>query len=248
MPFDSTIIIVAVSLLVAAYVKGLTGMGFPLIATPMIALLLDIRTAVIILVIPNILMDLTLAVRSTSSTNFFRRYSWLLLMTAVGVFLGTKTLVMLPLWVLNLSLAVMILVFVGSNLFHLNYQVSPRLEGILSPIAGFVGGFLNGMTNVGAPATAVYLYSLRLSKSEFIKSIATIFIVNKIVQLIAITTWNLFNPWNLRLSVYVTLFIMAGFYLGLKTQDRVNQEAFNRVLLVLISFFGVALIVSTLAY
>jgi len=46
----------------------------------------------------------------------------------------------------------------------------------------------------------------------------------------------------------VTLFIMAGFYLGLKTQDRVNQEAFNRVLLVLISFFGVALIVSTLAY
>ena len=225
MPFDSTTIIVAVSLLVAAYVKGLTGMGFPLIATPMIALLLDIRTAVIILVIPNILMDLTLAVRSTSSTNFFRRYSWLLLMTAVGVFLGTKTLVMLPLWVLNLSLAVMILIFVGSNLFHLNYQVSPLLEGILSPIAGFVGGFLNGMTNVGAPATAVYLYSLRLPKSEFIKSIATIFIVSKIVQLIAITTWNLFNPLNLRLSVYVTLFIMAGFYLGLKTQDRVNQEA-----------------------
>ena len=105
-------------------------------------------------------MDLTLAVRSTSSTNFFRRYSWLLLMTAVGVFLGTKTLVMLPLWVLNLSLAIMILVFVGSNLFHLNYQVSPRLEGILSPIAGFVGGFLNGMTNVGAPATAVYLDQL----------------------------------------------------------------------------------------
>jgi uncharacterized membrane protein YfcA len=197
MPFDSTIIIVAVSLLVAAYVKGLTGMGFPLIATPMIALLLDIRTAVIILVIPNILMDLTLAVRTSSPTNIFRRYSWLLLMTAVGVFLGTKTLVMLPLWVLNLSLAVMILIFVGSNLFQHNYQVSPSLEGFLSPIAGFVGGFLNGMTNVGAPATAAYLYSLRLPKRDFIKSIATIFIVSKIVQLIAITTWNLFNPWNL---------------------------------------------------
>jgi uncharacterized membrane protein YfcA len=248
MPFDSTTIIVAVSLLVAAYVKGLTGMGFPLIATPMVTLLLDIRTAVIILVIPNILMDLTLAIRTSSSTNIFRRFFLLFLMTVVGVFLGTKTLVMLPLWILNLSLAIMVLIFVVSNLFRPNYQISPRTEGILSPFAGFVGGFLNGMTNVGAPATAIYLYCLQLPKSEFIKSIATIFIVSKVVQLIAITTWNLFNPWNLSLSVYVTLFIMAGFYLGLKTQDRVNEKVFNRVLLALISLFGVALIVNALAY
>lgn len=248
MPFDSTTIIVAVSLLVAAYVKGLTGMGFPLIATPMVTLLLDIRTAVIILVIPNILMDFTLAFRTSSPTNIFRRFNWLLIMTAGGVFLGTKTLVMLPLWILNLSLAIMVLIFVVSNLFHPNYQISPRMEGILSPFAGFVGGFLNGMTNVGAPATAVYLYCLQLPKSEFIKSIATIFIVSKVVQLIAITTWNLFNPWNLSLSAYVTLFIMAGFYLGLKTHDRVNQKAFNRMLLALISLFGVALIVNALAY
>jgi len=55
---DQTTILVGVFLLLAAYVKGTTGMGFPLIATPMVVLLLDIRTAITILIIPNIVMDI----------------------------------------------------------------------------------------------------------------------------------------------------------------------------------------------
>jgi len=57
MSFDPTTILVAGSLLLAAYVKGTTGLGFPLIATPMVALLLDIRIAITILIIPNIVME-----------------------------------------------------------------------------------------------------------------------------------------------------------------------------------------------
>ena len=57
--FDFTTVLIAVALLVAAFVKGATGMGFPMIATPMATLLLDIRLAVAILLIPNIVMDAT---------------------------------------------------------------------------------------------------------------------------------------------------------------------------------------------
>jgi len=58
MPLDLTTLLVGAALLLAAFVKGTTGFGFPLIATPMVALLLDIRTAIAILVIPNIVMDI----------------------------------------------------------------------------------------------------------------------------------------------------------------------------------------------
>ena len=222
-------------------------MGFPLIATPMVTLLLDIRTAVTILVIPNIVMDFTQAFRRGSPTPVFRRFGRLLFMTVLGVFLGTKTLVILPIWILNLSLGIMVVIFAAANLFESSYQVSPQLEGILSPIVGFISGFLNGMTNVSGPALAIYLYSLRLKKTDFVKSISTIFIVNKLGQLVAITTWNLLTPWNLALSVFVTFLIMTGFYLGLKTQDFVNQKVFNSALRTLIFIFGVVLIVHALS-
>ncbi|MBI2091362.1 MAG: sulfite exporter TauE/SafE family protein [Deltaproteobacteria bacterium] len=246
MVFDGTTLLIGLALLIAAFVKGTTGLGFPLIATPTVALILDIRTAVTILIIPNIVMDIAQVFRGSFPAEILRRFVWLILLTIVGVFLGTSLLVVLPLWVLNLSLGIMVLTFVTSNLLRLNFQIPPHLEGVLSPVVGVIGGFLNGMTNAAGPALAIYLYSLKLPKKEFIKSIATIFIVTKVTQLVAVSTWNLFTPSRILLSLEVTLFILAGFYAGLKTQDRVNQKTFNRGLLILLSIIGVTLVVRSL--
>jgi uncharacterized membrane protein YfcA len=242
MTLDPTTIAVGVALLLAAFVKGTTGFGFPLIATPMVALLLDIRTAITILILPNILMDAAQIFRGSFPSAIIRRFGWLLFLTIFGVFLGTKVLVMLPLWALNLSLGVMILAFVVSNFFRFEPAIPPRLERISSPGVGFAVGFLNGMTNAAGPVLASYLYSLKLPKTEFVRSISTIFMITKISQLAAVSTWNLFNFETLRLSAGVTVFVMLGFYFGLKTQDRVNQKTFNRALLIILFAIGVMLV------
>ncbi len=170
------------------------------------------------------------------------RFSWLFVLTVVGVFLGTSVLVSLPIWVLNLFLGIMVLFFVASNVFQFTIRMPPSVEAKVSPVVGLVGGFLNGMTNAAGPGLAIYLYSLDLPKREFIKSIATIFMITKVSQLVAVSTWNLFTPSRLILSLGVTLFVLVGFYLGLKTQDRVSQKSFNRVLMALLFIVGVALI------
>ena len=217
-------------------------MGFPLIATPTVALLLDIRIAITILIIPNIIMDVAQVFRGGFPYAVFLRFSWFFVMTVIGVFLGTTVLATLPLWVLNFCLGVMVLVFVVSNWLRFEFTISPQLERRLALPAGFISGFLNGMTNAAGPALAIYLYSLRLPKMEFIKSIATIFIITKLSQLVAVSTWNLFNWSTLSLSLEVTLFVLLGFYGGLKTQDRINQQTFNRGLLILLFVIGVILL------
>jgi uncharacterized protein len=242
MAFDLTHVLVGAALLLAAFVKGATGLGFPLIATPMLALLLDIRTAVVVLILPNILMDSAQTLRDGWPSEVLRRFSSLIIPTIVGVFLGTTVLVKTPLWILNFSLGVMVIVFVVSNLLKFDFIVTPRAEKILSPISGFISGFLNGMTNAAGPTLAIYLYSLKLEKRAFVKTIATIFMVTKLSQLVAVSTWNLFNWETITLSVQVLLFTLAGFYAGIKAQDRVNQRNFNRGLLALLSLIGVTLI------
>ena len=242
MPFDPIQILVGIALLFAAFVKGATGMGFPLIGTPTVALLLDIRTAIAILILPNLVMDITQIFRRGFPFDVVRRFPWFLLVTIIGVFVGTKVLVTLPLWILNLCLGVMVLVFIVSNWLRFEMEISPRLEKMLALPVGFVSGFLNGMTNAAGPALAIYLYNLKLQKREFIKTIATIFVITKLSQLVAVSTWNLFNWSTLSLSLEVTLFVLLGFYGGLKVQDRVNQQTFNRSLLVLLFVIGVTLV------
>lgn len=247
MPFDLNYLIVGFSLLLAAFVKGATGLGFPLIATPMVALLLDIRTAVTVLILPNLFMDSAQVMRDGFPYEIFRRFQALIAPTIIGVFLGTMVLVKLPLWILNACLGVMVLIFVISNLLKFDFTVSPRREKFLSPVCGFVSGFLNGMTNAAGPTLAIYLYSLKLEKRNFVKSIATIFVTTKLSQLVAISTWNLFNWYTIKLSLLVLVFTLAGFYAGVKAQDRVNQQTFNRGLLALLSLVGITLILRAFA-
>jgi len=242
MSFDLTHLFVGAALLFASFVKGVTGLGFPLIATPMVALLLDIRTAVTILILPNLVMDSAQVIRGGFPYEVFRRFAGLIAPTIIGVFLGTMVLVKLPLWMLNFCLGVMVLLFVFANMLKLDFMISPRAEKILSPLFGFISGFLNGMTNAAGPTLAIYLYSLKLEKRAFVKSISTIFVTTKLSQLVAISTWNLFNWATITLSIQVLVFTLAGFYAGMKIQDRVNQQTFNRGLSILLLLIGVILI------
>ena len=243
MAFDLTHVLIGASLLLAAFIKGATGLGFPLIATPAIALLLDIRTAVTVLILPNLFMDSAQVIRGGFPYDVLQRFSSLIVPTIIGVFLGTMVLVKTPLWVLNLCLGIMVVAFVISNMLKFEFTILPRSERILSPIFGLITGFLNGMTNAAGPTLAIYFYSLKLDKRTFVKSLATIFVTTKLSQLVAISTWNLFNRETVLLSVQVLLFTLAGFYAGVKAQDRVNQRNFNRGLLVFLSLIGMILIV-----
>jgi uncharacterized membrane protein YfcA len=242
MTFDLTYLLVGAALLFAAFVKGATGLGFPLIATPTVALLLDLRTAVTILILPNLFMDSAQVIRGGFPYEVFRRFAGLIAPTIIGVFLGTMVLVKLPLWILNFCLGVMVVVFVFSSTLRFDFTISTRAEKIIGPVCGFISGFLNGMTNAAGPTLAIYLYSLKLEKRTFVKSIATIFVTTKITQLVAISTWNLFNWQTITLSIQVLLFTLAGFYAGMKVQDRVNQQTFNRGLTVLLLLIGLTLI------
>ena len=115
MNLDPITLLVPLALLFASFVKGATGMGFPVIATPTLALLLDIRIAVTILIIPNLVMDAAQVTRGGFPFAVFRRFSGLVSLAVIGVFLGTKILVTLPLWVLNSCLGIMVLLFVLST-------------------------------------------------------------------------------------------------------------------------------------
>ena len=246
MSFDLTHVLVGAALLLAAFVKGASGLGFPLIATPSIALLLDIRTAVTVLILPNLFMDSAQTVRDGIPYDVFRRFAALILPTVIGVFLGTMALVRTPLWILNFCLGAMVLLFVLASVLKFEFTISARGEKILSPIFGFLSGFLNGLTNAAGPTLAIYLYSLKLDKRTFVKSLATIFVVTKVSQLVAISTWNLFNWETITLSVQVLLLTLAGFYAGIKAQDRVNQRNFNRGLLILLTVIGITLLARSL--
>jgi len=211
--------------------------------SPLLSLVVDVKTAVVVLILPNIVMDGIQFARRGAPLATVRRFGTLLLSGGVGIVLGTRVLTLLSPRTATLILGVFVLLFVALSVTGLAPKIPPHWEPWLSPPAGFAAGVIGGVTNSPATALVLYFHGIGLAKHDFISSIAFTFFFYKLVQLGAVTWYGLL-PWSLLgVSVALTAVALAGFAVGLRVQDRLDQRSFNRVVLVFLAVLGAWLLV-----
>ena len=235
--------LVALAVAAAAFVKGAIGFGFPTLGTPLLALVVDVKTAFLVLIVPNIVMDGLQFVRSGAHGATVRRLLPLVATGTVGVVLGTHLLAMLSARTVMLILGGFILAFVALSVTQLSPRLPPRWEPWASPVVGFVAGVVGGITNVPGTPLVLYFYALGLSKREFVSAVAFSFVLYKLVQLGAVTWYGLMSGPVLGWSLLLTIVALAAFALGLRVQDRLEPRTFNRVVLAFLGALGAWLVV-----
>jgi uncharacterized membrane protein YfcA len=226
------------AVLLAAFVKGAIGFGFPTLGTPLLSLVTDVGTAVVLLIIPNIAMDGLQFARRGAPPAIVSRFWTLLAAGAVGTMLGTRLLVGLSPRTATLILGAVILLFVALTAVGAAPRVAPRWEPAVSPLVGFVAGVIGGVTNVPGTPLVMYFTALGLAKHEFVAAVAFTFVVFKLVQLGAVIYFGLLS-WTLAgWSAALTVVALAGFAVGLRVQDRLDARAFNRAVLGFLALLG----------
>jgi uncharacterized membrane protein YfcA len=237
-----TALLGALAVLGAAFIKGAVGFGFPTLATPLLALLVDVKVAVAVLVLPNLVMDSLQASRRGRVTATGRRLGVLLAAGVLGMIAGTYALSRLPSRAVTLILGVFVLLFVVLNATRLAPRVRPGWERWLSLPVGLIAGVLGGITNVPSPPLIIYFYALGMDKHEFVRSVAVCFMVFKLVQLGALAGWGLLSWPIVGTSIALTAAGLGGFTLGLRVQDRLDQATFNRAILLFLGALGTWLV------
>ena len=229
--------------MLAALVKGAIGFGFPTLGTPLLSLVIDVKAAVVVLILPNIVMDGLQFARRGAPLATVRRFAILLVFGAVGTVVGTRLLVALSSRTATLILGASIIAFVMLGLTGTTPRVPARWEPWLSPVAGLLAGVVGGITNVPGTPLVMYFQALGMAKHEFVSSVSFTFVVYKIVQLGAVVHYGLL-PWSLvGVSALLTAVALAGFAIGLKVQDRLEPRTFNRAVLGFLATLGGWLVV-----
>ena len=233
----------AVAALVGGFIKGAIGFGFPAISTPLLAVFVDVKTAVAVLVPPNIVLDGLQARRGGGLAATARRLATLVTAGAVGIVLGTRLLVTLPPHVATGILGGGVLLFVLLNATRLSPRVPARWEPWLAVPVGLVAGVVGGITNVPGTPLVIYFYALGLPKQDFVRAVSVSFFLYKVVQLAALVWYGAFTLSLVPATLGITAVALASFFLGLRLQDRMDQRVFNRVVLVYLGALGVWLVV-----
>jgi uncharacterized protein len=205
-----------------------------------------VKSAVALLVIPNLVMDALQLRRSGPLGDAPRRLATLLLFTMIGTVIGTRLLVALSPRAVTLLLGGFVLSYVLLELVRLSPRVPASWELKLAAPVGLAAGIMGGITNAPGTAIALYFVALGMDKKEFVRSISFTFLVVKTVQLVTLVWYGLLG-WALALaSLGLAAVGLAGFGLGLRLQDRLDQRAFNRAVLVFLAVLGLWLVARAL--
>lgn len=169
--------------LVGAFVKSVTGMGYPLLAVPLITLVLGIDDAVAIVAAPNAIANVALCWHARAGRSESRDLPVLVGAAFLGAFGGTYLLVSVPEEPLLVLLAVTIALFVVNFLRRPDLRLAPATTRRWSPAVGAVAGVMQGAVGVSGPIVGAWIHGYRLSATAYVFSVTAMFGVSGAVQL-----------------------------------------------------------------
>jgi uncharacterized membrane protein YfcA len=219
---------VAIVIAAAGWRQGALGLGFPMVATPLIAAVSNMQFAVVLVVIPCIATVTVSIVRSPGFMAILRRFWWIPLVAMLGSLIGARLFVQFPGFPYALLLAGVILFYL--NMERLGRSESPlmrRHETASGLFFGLLGGISESTANIAAPPLIIYYLGIGLPPLMLVPAMNISFFVGKSTQFATLAASGIAAPslWllTLPLAVVATIFSL----LGTRVRSRIDGPTYR---------------------
>jgi len=230
------------ALVMAGTVKGILGIGVPVVSVSMLSLVIDVPMAVALLPVPILLANLYQSLFGGQLSKTFRRFGLLILAVVVGTFAGARMLAEVDQRVLLGIVGAAVLMFAVTAFYPRRAHLGARTERWLGVPVGLLGGVLGGMTTFFGPPIIMFLFALNLHKDEFVGTISTIYLCAGVPLAIGLGMFGVMGPREYLWSSAAAVPIFLGVLIGQWLRTRISQSAFRNVLLSMLVVVGVRLL------
>ncbi|MBX3314536.1 MAG: sulfite exporter TauE/SafE family protein [Actinobacteria bacterium] len=241
------IAVVVAASFAGALVKAVTGLGYPVIAVPLIALVLGVEDAVVLVALPNLAANVYLNVESRDARHETRDLDLLVGFGIVGAIVGTIALTALPDEPLLLALAAMVGIFVVVFLAHPELSIDPRTARRGAPVVGALQGVAQGAVGVSGPIVATWVHGYRLSPRAYVNQVTFIFGITGFAQVVVLLVQGQFTAHRMLGAAVAGVAVAIATPLGLALRRRLESDLFQRVVLAVLLVSAGALVVQALA-
>lgn len=224
------------------FVKGVVSIGMPLAALPLFSFVVDVQTAVGLLMIPILVTNVAQGLEGSGTMALLRRFLPLIACLIVGSFIGSAMLASLDQKKLLLLVGSFAMLAAITSLTNPRLAIPPSAERWLSAPVGFTAGFIGGMSTLYGPVLIVYLIGLGVQRDAFVKCISLLYLVAAVCLLVGGVSQNVAGPFELAMSTLGLVPVYAGMRIGQAVRKRIDPDLFRKLVLGFLLITGVNMI------
>jgi ankyrin repeat protein/uncharacterized membrane protein YfcA len=220
---------VAMACLASGFAHGALGFGFPMVATPLVALVLDIKLAIALLAPISLVVVLISAFRGGGLGALLATFWVLPLFMALGAWLGTQALIAAPPAPFVLALALVILLYLNLERLGTTVNQTVRRRARLFGVAfGFVAGIFEAVANVAGPILLIYFMLLGLAPLQIVQTLNLCFSFGKASQVLSWVAADAIPPATWAAVGALTLPSVAALFAGMRLRERIDAATYRR--------------------
>lgn len=241
------ILLPVMAVILGGIIKGLTGFGYALVSTSLLAVFIPAQQAVAVMIIPLMAGNLEIILE----TNFeklresLEKFSGYILYLLVGTGTGMFFISSIPSRLLQVIVGFIAVTFSVSRLGFMEESFQ-KLGKICfkawKPVIGISSGLIYGSSNIGVPVVT-YLKSRNLSIQEFTGTLAAIILILSIYRIIIAQVTGIYTA-NSQILVSMFLTVPAVFAVrsGRFFSGKLPSEKVEKISILLIAVIGLKLL------
>lgn len=230
-PTLALLALVAGAFVLGGLVKGLLGVGLPLVVVPLLALVIPSPKAIALMGIPILLTNVWQAADGGHIGYALRRFATMLVPMVITTALTVRLTLGLPVSTLNTLVAAALLLAIALMVWHPKLDIEPRSERRWGAVVGMLTGAMGGVSSLMGPLVISYLVALGLDRERFIGSISIIYLAGALPLYLSMAALGVFGMPEAILSTLALAPVFAGMALGKRMRRHVSEIAFRRLLL-----------------
>jgi len=238
----AAVIACAIAMVAGGTVKGVVGIGLPLVSLPVMATFIPIPKAIALLLLSSFATSVWQTFHGRLFVPSVKRFWPLLLGMAIGTPISVRMLATFDVKVLYLILGAIVAVFAVLLHRSIVLPVSPRAEPWAAPAVGAASGLVGGLSMLFGPVYAMYLAGLRLGKERFVAVIALANVWATIVLAASMARFNLFGGTDFVASLLALVPSFAGLTVGQWLRGYINEDLFRKTLAAVLFVIGLNLV------
>lgn len=238
----ATGLVIAAGFALGGLAKGTFGLGMPFLALPVLVLVLPYQIAIALFLVPNFTANFQQAMRLGLWRQNLKRFLWLLIPMLVVIPFMVQVLIRIEQQTGLLILGLISLTFVATQVFPYKLIINATWQKRLNPVVGTAAGVLCGVSGLYGPVLIVYLLALRIPKDEFVSALALMYFLGSFPLYGSLAFANVLTLEVAIVSAIGAVIIGAMILIGQKIRDRLNEERYRHLILVLLFCIGVDLL------